>query len=75
MHEPDQLNPRHPEAALEPRGWLLSAVAAAALVTVGVTLSAIINPMLGRYVHWDWMAGIAPTIFILALLSLRRRWV
>lgn len=53
----------------------MSVAAAAVLVVFGVTLSAIINPLFGRYVHWDWMAGLAPTLFILALFALRRRWV
>jgi hypothetical protein len=62
-------------ATLGPRSWRLSTIAAAALVTLGIILSAITNPLLGRYVHWDWMAGLAPAIFILALFALRRRWV
>jgi hypothetical protein len=75
MNKSRQQNSQNTEAALGPRGWRLSAVTAAALVTVGLTLSAIINPLLGRYVHGDWMAGLAPTLFILALFALRRRWV
>ena len=75
MNKLNQQNPQSTEAPLGPRSWLLSAVAAVVLVTVGVTLSAIVNPLLGRYVHWDWMAGLAPALFILALFALRRRWV
>ncbi|MDA1215392.1 MAG: hypothetical protein O2812_00780 [Chloroflexi bacterium] len=75
MNKSSQQNSQNTEAALGPRSWRLSAVAAVALVTLGVSLSAIINPLLGRYVHWDWMAGLAPALFILALFALRRRWV
>jgi hypothetical protein len=75
MNASGQNKLRDTEAVLAPRSWLLSVVAAAVLVIFGVTLSAIINPLFGRYVHWDWMAGLAPVLFILALVSLRRRWV
>lgn len=40
-----------------------------------VALSAAINPLFGRFVHWDWMAILAPTIFVLVVTALRRRWV
>ncbi|MFQ6029593.1 MAG: hypothetical protein ACE5Q6_19120 [Dehalococcoidia bacterium] len=57
------------------RTWLRSLMLAALLVGAGVVLSAVVNPALGRYVHWDWMAGLAPTLFLLAALAFRRRWV
>ena len=62
-------------ATLGPRSWRLSTIAAAALVTLGIILSAITNPLLGRYVHWDWMAGLAPALLLGLALSLRRRWI
>ena len=62
-------------AALAPRSWVVSASWAAVFVGVGIALSATINPLFGRYVHWDWMAGLAPTLFALATVALRRRWV
>ena len=42
---------------------------------IGIGLSAVINPLLGRYVHWDWMAVLAPALFVALAVSLRRRWV
>jgi hypothetical protein len=57
------------------RGWVVSLGWAAAIVGAGVVLSAVINPMLGRLVHWDWMAGLAPTLFLLFAVALRRRWI
>ncbi len=57
------------------RGWLVSLGLAAALVGVGVALSAVVNPVFGRYVHWDWMAGVAPAMLLLLAVALRRRWV
>jgi hypothetical protein len=46
-----------------------------AIVGLAIVASATINPLFGRYVHWDWMAGVAPTGFILVTLAFRRRWV
>ena len=57
------------------RSWPVSLGWAAALVGISVALSAAVNPLFGRYVHWDWMAGLAPTLFVLLTVALRRRWV
>ena len=48
---------------------------AGALVGAAIVLSAVVNPLFGRYVHWDWMAILAPALFLLFSLSLRHRWV
>lgn len=58
-----------------PRGWPVSLLWAAVIVGVSIALSATINPLFGRYVHWDWMAGVAPVSFVLLTLAFRRRWV
>ncbi|MCI0782067.1 MAG: hypothetical protein J4N93_12295, partial [Chloroflexi bacterium] len=57
------------------RSWPVALGWAGALVGVAVILSAVVNPLFGRYVHWDWMAGLAPTLFVFLTLSLRRRWM
>ena len=57
------------------RSWPVSLGWAAALVVIVVALSAVVNPLFGRYVHWDWMAGLAPTLLVLLTLALCRRWV
>ena len=57
------------------RGWVVSLALAAVIVAVGIGLSAVINPLLGRYVHWDWVAVLAPTLLITLAIALRRRWV
>ena len=57
------------------RSWLTSLLWAAIIAGVGVAMSAIINPILGREVHWEWMAGLAPASFVLVSWALRRRWV
>ena len=59
----------------ENRSWIVSIPVAAVLVGVGVFLSAVINPLFGRYVHWDWMAILASILFIAAVAAVRRRWV
>ena len=57
------------------RNWPVSLGWAAALVGIAVALSASVNPLFGRSVHWDWMAGLAPTMLVLGAIALRRRWV
>ncbi len=57
------------------RSWLISLGLALAIVGVGVAFSAGVNPLLGRYVHWDWMAGVAPAALALLTLAIHRRWV
>ena len=57
------------------RSWVIAIAVAAILVGVGIFLSAVINPLFGRYVHWDWMAVLAPVLFIAAVAAVRRRWV
>ena len=56
------------------RSWVVAIPVAAVLVGVGIFLSAVINPLFGRYVHWDWMAVLAPVLFIVAVAAVRRRW-
>ena len=59
----------------ENRSWIFSIPVAAVLVGVGVFPSAVINPLFGRYVHWDWMVILVPILFIAAVAAVRRRWV
>ena len=61
--------------ASAPRSWGVALFWAVAIVGLSIVASATINPLFGRYVHWDWMAGVAPTGFILVTLAFRRRWV
>ncbi len=57
------------------RSWPVALLWAGTLVGASIILSAVVNPLFGRYVHWDWMAVLAPTLFVLITRSLRRRWV
>ncbi len=63
------------ETAPGKRSWPVALLWAGTLVGASVMLSAVINPLFGRFVHWDWMAVLAPTLFVLLTLSLRRRWL
>ena len=57
------------------RGWKLSLVVAAAVVAVSIVVSATVNPLLGRTIHWDWTATAAAIVFVGLAVALRRRWV
>ena len=57
------------------RTWPFSLVTAAIIVAMSIVASATINPLFGRSVHWDWVAGIVPVSFILMTLAFRRRWI
>ena len=57
------------------RTWTFSLFWAALVVGVAIVASATINPLFGRFVHWDWMAGVAPVGFVTMALAFRRRWV
>ena len=57
------------------RTWVFSLFWAALVVGVAIVASATINPLFGRFVHWDWMAGVAPVGFVALALAFRRRWV
>jgi hypothetical protein len=46
-------------SATAQRGWGISLGLAVVLVGIGIGLSAVINPLFGRYVHWDWMTFLA----------------
>ena len=57
------------------RSWFVSLTVATVVVGASILVSAVVNPLFGRYVHWDWMAGLAPTLYVITVVVLRRRWV
>lgn len=59
----------------EERKWGGSALLAVALVAVATVVSAVINPLLDRTVHWDIMAVLMPTLFVLFTVLFKKRWV
>jgi hypothetical protein len=58
---------------LEELGWGVSLLLAAVTMGVGIILSVTVNPLFDRSVHWDWMAVIAPVLFVALTLGLRFR--
>ena len=58
-----------------PRTWASAAVLALVIVAVATAASALINPLLGRVVHWNIVAVLMPALFALFTLLLRKRWV
>jgi hypothetical protein len=63
------------EQRLPDRTWGSSAVAALIIMAVATASSALINPLIGRTVHWDIVAMLMPTLFLLFTVLFRKRWV
>jgi hypothetical protein len=57
------------------RGWVESLVWAAVIVAVATAASTLINPLLDRTVHWDIVAVLMPTLFVLFSFLFKKRWV
>ena len=57
------------------RSWKTSSILGIATVGVGVLPSATVNPLPGRQVSWDWMAGLVPIMLIVIVLTLRNKWI
>lgn len=56
---------------LAKRSWPRSV---AVSVGVGIAISATVNPLFDRAVHWDWMAGLVPVLWVGLAVALRNRW-
>ncbi len=61
--------------AVQLRPWTLSVGLASVFVAAALVLSATINPLFGRSVHWDWAAGLSALLLVLLATAVRRRWV
>jgi hypothetical protein len=57
------------------RSWVEAIVSAAVLVVIATAASALINPVLGRAVHWNIVAVLMPSLFVLFALLFKKRWV
>ena len=62
------------QQSLEKRSWARSVAISVAVVGVGIVISATVNPLFDRAVHWDWMAGVAPVGFAALIMAFRRGW-
>jgi len=70
----DGKEPERGKAAAAKRGWTASILFSVAVVGVGIAISATVNPLFGRAVHWDWMAVLAPALLVALTMALRNRW-
>ncbi|MCX8214151.1 MAG: hypothetical protein OTJ97_06550 [SAR202 cluster bacterium] len=78
-HDLEEINEKKSSSAagkqvLEKRSWPWSVAASVAVVGVGIAISATVNPLFDRAVHWDWMAVLAPVLLIGLAVALRNRW-
>ena len=64
---------RAPAVRGDNRSWVVAILVAALLSTWSVSMSAVINPLFGRYVHWNPMAVLAPALVFVTVGSVRRR--
>ena len=58
---------------LSERTWGSAAWLALAIVTIATVASAVINPLLGRSVHWDIRAMLMPAIFVAFTVLFKKR--
>ena len=56
------------------RSWPAASAISVAVIGLGIAISATVNPLLGRAIHWDWMAVAAPALFVALTVVLRNRW-
>ena len=70
-HESEKTNGKK---ALEKRSWAWSVAVSVAVVGVGIVISATVNPLFDRAVHWDGMAVLAPALLVGLAVALRNRW-
>jgi len=59
---------------LAKRSWPRSVAVSVGVVGLGIAISATVNPMFDRAVHWDWMAGLVPVLLVGLAVALRNRW-
>ena len=57
------------------RPWTWSIAVATLVVAALIILSALVNPLLGRYVHWDRIFIGGPVALLVLSMGLRRRWL
>ena len=63
-------------AAHEPdRTWRRAVALAFALVAIATLASVVVNPLLGRVVHWNIMAALMPALFVGFAVLLKKRLV
>ena len=56
------------------RSWRAAIAISVPVLAGAIVVSATLNPLIGRAVHWDWMAVAAPVLFVVMVIALRKRW-
>lgn len=72
---PDERTTKQHGGHLPDRPWRASLGFAAGIVVLATLASTLINPLLDRTVHWNIVAVLMPTLFVVFTLLLRKRWV
>ncbi len=67
--------PSGQKARVTDRTWVNSAVLALVIVIIATIASALINPLLNRVVHWNIVAVLMPSLFVLFTVLFKKRWV
>ncbi len=57
------------------RTWTEALKWAVLIVVVATIASAVVNPLIGRTVHWNIMAVLMPALFIAFAFLFKTRWV
>ncbi len=57
------------------RTWTEALKWAVLIVVVATIASAVVNPLIGRTVHWNIMAVLMPALFIAFTFLFKKRWV
>ncbi len=56
------------------RSWRAAIAISAPVLAAVIVVSATLNPLIGRAVHWDWVAVAAPVLLVAMVVALRNRW-
>ena len=56
------------------RSWRAAIAVSGPVLAAVIVVSATVNPLIGRAVHWDWMAVAAPLLLVALVVALRNRW-
>lgn len=63
------------QSRVSERRWGEAVLWAAVIVALATAASALINPLIGRTVHWNIVAVLMPALFVLFAVLLKKRWV
>lgn len=67
--------PSNQKQQVADRTWVEALKWAAIIVVIATVASAVLNPLIGRTVHWNIMAVLMPTLFVAFSFLFKKRWV